>query len=266
MSDRSGQSVASADTAHTADTGEAALRRALAESEALVGALRAQQEALAYGISHDLRAPLRTIDAYSALLERGAANGLDDAGRDHLARIRGATARMGALLDSLLEYSRVDRGDLARVPVDLGLLADVELAALQDLAPDRAVHAGIAPGLVAFGDERLLRMLMVQLVRNAWNFSGDDVVLDVDGARDGETLRIAVRDAGSGFDPRYADRIFEPFQRLHLPEQGAGAGLGLAIAARIVARHGGRLHAESTPGSGSVFHVELPAAATGSSA
>jgi signal transduction histidine kinase len=262
MSDRSGQSA----TANTADTGEAALRRALAESEALVQALRAQQEALAYGISHDLRAPLRTIDGYSAMLEREAANGLGAAGSGHLARIRAATARMGALLETLLEYSRIDRGELARVPVDIGLFADLALAELQDLAPGKNVQAGIAPGLVALGDERLLRMLMVQLVRNAWNFSGDDVVLDIGGARDGDTLRVAVRDAGSGFDTRYADRIFEPFQRLHLPEQGAGAGLGLAIAARIVARHGGRLHAESAPGSGSTFHVELPAAATGTDA
>jgi signal transduction histidine kinase len=260
MSDRSGQS------ATTVDAGEAALRRALAESEALVRALRAQQEALAYGISHDLRAPLRTIDAYSSMLEREAAEALDPAGRDHLARIRAATARMGALLDTLLEYSRVDRGELVRVPVDLGLFADLALAELQDVAPGKKVQASIAPGLVALGDERLLRMLMVQLVRNAWNFSGDDAVLDIGGARDGDTLRVAVRDAGSGFDPRYAERIFEPFQRLHLAEQGAGNGLGLAIAARIAARHGGRLHAESTPGSGSTFHVELPAATTGTDA
>jgi signal transduction histidine kinase len=265
MPDHSGPSIATA-SATTADAGEASLRRALEESEALVRALRTQQEALAYGISHDLRAPLRTIDAYSAMLEREAGEGLDDTGRDHLARIRGAAARMGALLESLLEYSRVDRGDLANAPVDLGLLAGVELAALQDLVPGRVVQASIAPGLVAFGDERLLRLLMAHLVRNAWNFSGDDVELDVGGASDGGTLRIAVRDGGSGFDPRYADRIFEPFQRLHLPEQGAGAGLGLAIATRIVARHGGRLHAESIPGSGSTFHVELPAAATGTDA
>jgi signal transduction histidine kinase len=241
--------------------GEAALRDALEESEAQVRALLAQQEAMAYGISHDLRAPLRTIEAYSAILEREAAAGLDAVGRDHVARIRAAAARMGALLEALLDYSRVERGELAREPVDLGLFADLALADLQDLAPGKRVQANIAPGLVALGDERLLRMLMAQLVRNAWNFSGDDVVLDIDGYREGDVLHVAVRDAGSGFDPRYAERIFEPFQRLHLAEQGAGNGLGLAIAARIAARHGGRLHAESTPGSGSIFRIELPAAA-----
>ena len=242
-------------------TGEEALRSALEGSEAQVRALLAQQEALAYGISHDLRAPLRTIEAYSTLLEREAATALDATARDHVARIRAAAARMGALLEALLEYSRVERGELASEAVDLGLFADLALAELQELVPGKRVKASIAPGLIALGDERLLRMLMAQLVRNAWNFSGDDVVLDVSGTRAGDRLHVAVRDAGSGFEQRYAERIFEPFQRLHLAEQGAGNGLGLAIAARIAARHGGRLHAESTPGSGSIFRIELPAAA-----
>lgn len=238
----------------------AALRAALAVSQAQVRVLVAQQEAMAYGISHDLRAPLRTIDAYSSMLEREAGAALDDSGRDRLARIRAAVVRMASLLESLLEYSRVERVELARAPVDLGLFADLALAELQEGDAARRVSATIAPGLVAIGDERMLRTLMTHLVRNAWNFSGDEVELDVRGAREGDVMRVSVRDAGSGFDPHYARRIFEPFQRAHLPEQGAGHGLGLAIAARIAERHGGRLHAESTPGSGSIFHVELPAA------
>jgi signal transduction histidine kinase len=238
----------------------AALREALAASQAQVRALVAQQEAMAHGISHDLRSPLRTIDAYSSLLEREAGAGLDETGRDRIARIRAAAARMGSLLEALLDYSRVERVELARAPVDLGLFADLALAELQEVDAAKRVCATIAPGLVAIGDERMLRMLMTQLVRNAWNFSGDAVELDVSGAREGDVMRVSLRDAGSGFDPRYAQRIFEPFQRAHLPEQGAGHGLGLAIAARIAERHGGHLHAESTPGSGSIFHVELPAA------
>jgi len=237
------------------------LRRELDASRARVHALAAQQEALAHGISHDLRAPLRAIDAYSALLERESGEALDAAAFDRLARIRAAAARMGALLEALLDYSRVERGELAHAPVDLGLFADLALAELQDATPGRQVRANIAPGLLALGDERLLRMLMTQLVRNAWNFSGDEVVLEIDGRREGDVLHVEVRDAGSGFDPRYRERIFEPFQRLHASEQGAGSGLGLAIAASIAARHGGRLHADSTPGSGSIFRLELPAAA-----
>lgn len=227
--------------------------------EAQLQALRAQQDALAYGLSHDLRAPLRAIEAYSALLERQA-DRLDEAGREHLDRIRGAAARMGTLLDALLDYSRAERSALSRAPVDLGLLADLALAELQDARGGKRVRASIAPGLLALGDERLLRMLMAELVRNAWNFSGEDVELDITGHREGGVLHVAVRDAGIGFDPRYAARLFEPFQRLHPAEQGAGHGLGLAIAARIAARHGGHLRAESAPGAGSTFHLELPAA------
>lgn len=256
--------VVAADTAATAAASgadPADLRAALEASQAQVRALVAQHEALAYGLSHDLRAPLRAIDAWSAVLERESGPTLDAEGRDRLGRIRAAAARMASLLESLLDYSRIDRAELARSQVDLGLFADLALAELSESNPGKRVQATIAPGLLVVGDERQLRLLMAHLVRNAWQFSGEDVVLDVAGAREGAFMRVAVRDAGSGFDPRYAERIFEPFQRLHLPEQGAGHGLGLAIAARIVARHGGRLHAESTPGSGSTFHVELPAAA-----
>ena len=250
----------SIDPAAGGEAEAAVLREALAESQARVRALVAQHEAMAYGISHDLRAPLRTIDAYSSLLDREAGAVLDDTARERLARIRAAVARMAGLLESLLEYSRIERVELASAPVDLGLYADLALAELQEGDAARRVSATIAPGLVAIGDERMLRTLITHLVRNAWNFSGDEVALDVNGAREGDRLHVAVRDAGIGFEPRYAERIFEPFQRAHLPEQGAGHGLGLAIAARIAERHGGRLHAESTPGNGSIFHVELPAA------
>jgi signal transduction histidine kinase len=253
------------DLRHPTDAGapdEAAPAGAAPEArDAQLRALLVQQEALAHGISHDLRAPLRTIEAYSALLVRQSA-AMDAEGREHLARIRAAAARMASLLESLLDYSRVERSELARTQVDLGLFADLAVAELQDAAPGKRVQASIAPRLLALGDERLLRMLVAELVRNAWNFSGDDVVLDMTGYRVGDVLHVALRDAGSGFDPQYAERIFEPFQRLHLPEQGAGHGLGLAIAARIAQRHGGRLRAESAPGAGSTFHLELPAAAS----
>ena len=241
--------------------GEQALRQALAERDATVHAQVRQQEVFAYGISHDLRAPLRTIENFSALLERQSAS-LDEAGRDHLQRIRAAAARMGALIDTLLDLSRVDRVELAPEPVDLGLLAGLAVAELQELEPARAVDLEVAPGLIALGDERQLRMLLTQLLRNAWNFSAERerTRIDVTGERGDGVLRVAIRDYGSGFDMRYAEKLFEPFQRLHGPEQGSGNGLGLAIARRVVERHGGRLWAESEPGAGSTFHFELPAA------
>jgi PAS domain S-box-containing protein len=241
--------------------GERALRQALAERDATVHAQARQQEVFSYGISHDLRAPLRAIESFSALLEHQAAS-LDEAGRDHLQRIRAAATRMGGLIDALLDLSRVERTELVPQPVDLGLLAGLAVAELQELEPARAVDLAVAPDLLALGDERQLRMLVTQLLRNAWKFSAERerTRIDITGERADGVLRVAVRDHGSGFDMRYAGKLFEPFQRLHAPEQGSGNGIGLAIARRIVERHGGRLWAESEPGAGSTFHFELTAA------
>jgi signal transduction histidine kinase len=247
--------------------GEEALRQALAGSEASLHALQRQQQVFAHGIAHDLRAPLRAIETFSALLERQDATALDATGRDYLQRIREAATRMGGLIEALLDYAQVERGELLPRAVDLGLLADLALAELQDAEsqdgpPRRSVRAKIAPGLQAFGDERQLRMLVTQLLRNAWNFSGDEVEVEVSGERRGDLLQVAVRDHGRGFDMRYNAKLFEPFQRLHGADEGAGDGLGLAIAMRVVERHGGRLWAQSEPGTGSTFFFELPAEPT----
>lgn len=232
----------------------------LARCQAQLAALSREQELLAYGISHDLRAPLRSIDQFSALLQRQAGDRLDASARAHLQRIRDGAARMGKLIEALLEYSRVERAPMAQAPVDLSLQAELVLAELRDAEPGRAVQADIAEGLAATGDEALLRSLLRQLLHNAWRFSDDPVVMEVGGERHDGRLRLWVRDRGRGFEPRYADKLFEPFQRLHGAEEGAGSGLGLATASRIVARHGGRLWAQSEPGAGSTFFVELPAA------
>jgi signal transduction histidine kinase len=233
---------------------------ALSRCQAQLAALLRQQELLAYGISHDLRAPLRAIDNYAALLQRQFGERLDDPGREHLQRIRDAGRRMGALIGSLLELSRGERGELDLAPVDLSLLAELVLAELQEADPERALHARVEPGLRVHGDAEQLRSLLLQLLRNAWNFSDGPVHVEVAGARMGGQLRVSVHDRGRGFDMRYAAKLYEPFQRLHGADEGAGSGLGLAIANRIVERHGGRLWAHSEPGAGSTFFVELPAA------
>lgn len=222
--------------------------------------LSRQQDAFAYGISHDLRAPLRAIETFSALLARNSGDRLDETGRDHLQRIRDAAARMGVLIESLLDLSRVDRDPLADVPVDLGLLFGLAAAELQEAEPGRTVAVDIAPDLWVRGDERLLRMLATQLMRNAWHFSGEAVDVAIAGeVRDG-MREVSVRDHGRGFDMRYAGKLFEPFQRLHAQEEGAGSGIGLAIAQRVAERHGGRIDADSREGDGSTFRVTLPAA------
>jgi signal transduction histidine kinase len=246
-------------TALQPEGGAGGAEEALAACQAQLHALTRQQELLAYGISHDLRAPLRAIDQFSALLQRQGER-LDEGSLAHVQRIRDAAARMGALIEALLEYSRVDRAELARAPVDLSLQAELVLAELQEAEPGRALQARVAPQLWALGDEAQLHGLMRELLRNAWRFSGDLVEVEVGGERHDGRLRLWVRDRGRGFDPRYADKLFEPFQRLHRADEGSGSGLGLATAARIAARHDGRLWAQSTPGAGSTFFAELPAA------
>lgn len=236
----------------------------LAHCQAELEALREEFEQFTYAVSHDLRAPLRAIDNFAGLLERRLGDGLDPTARDHLDRIRGASSRLGSLIEALLLLSRAGRHALQPQSVDLSLLAEWAIAELQEAEPERAATAVVQPGLVAHGDEALLRQLMQQLLHNAWKFSAgrERVELEVTGEpRDGRLL-LQVRDHGSGFDMRYGDKLFVPFQRLHGPEEGGGHGVGLAIAARIASRHGGTIRAEAQPGAGATFHVDLPAPAT----
>lgn len=216
-------------------------------------------EAFAYGVSHDLRAPLRAIDGFAAQLLRQAGDALDEQGRDQLSRIRSASARMGGLIESLLELARIGRVELRPAAVDVSLLAEWVAAELQDAQPERPALVRVQPGLEAVGDERLLKVLLTQLLRNAWQFSAtrERVEVDIEGARDAQGLHFVVHDRGIGFDMTYAGKLFEPFQRLHGSEQGAGDGIGLTIAQQIATRHRGGIRAESTPEAGASFHVQL---------
>jgi signal transduction histidine kinase len=246
----------------TADD-SASLQHELAACRAELQALREEQRTFAQGISHDLRAPLRAIDTFASLVERDPALGADP--RRHLQRVRAAAARMGGLLDALLELSRVGRADLQLQAVDLSLVADWAGAELREAAPTRDAQLEIDAGIEVFGDERLLKVLMSQLLDNAWKFSRDRdcVRIRVGGDRVGTRVHVSVHDAGCGFDMAYADKLFQPFQRLVGDDQGGGHGLGLAIARRIVERHGGRLGVDSRAGVGSTFHFDLPAATAG---
>lgn len=235
----------------------AELERQLAERTAALEAANRRLESLVHGVSHDLRAPLRAIDGFARQLERGAAP--DEARSRHVERIRQAAARMGGLIDGLLELARAGRAALRPADVDLSLLAEWVAAELQDARPEPPLLLDVQPGLAMVGDEPLLKGLLVQLLRNARQFArpGEPARVEVTGERDGGIIRVRVRDHGIGFDMAYADKLFEPFQRLHGGDQGAGDGLGLAIAQQAAARHGGHLRAESEPGAGSTFHLEL---------
>lgn len=226
-------------------------------------ALNAQMELFATGVSHDLRAPLRTIDGFAWQLERHHAAQLDATGRDYLQRIRDAVGAMGGLIDGLLELSRVSRGTMQHAPVDLTLLAEWVGAELQEAEPGRAAVIQVQPGLATSGDERMLKVLLSELMGNAWKFSPTDapVRIEVGGRDDAAGLQLWVRDWGSGFEMAYADKVFEPFKRIHGFSQGGGHGLGLAIARRIVERQGGSIGAESVPGIGTTIRVILPSRA-----
>lgn len=237
----------------------AELQRQVAAGTAALEVATRRLETFAYGVSHDLRAPLRAIDGFARQLQKHAGPAMDEAGRDGLHRILAASQRMGGLIDSLLELTRIGRADLRPERVDVSLLAEWVAAELQDLQPQRSARVVVQPGLDMVADDRLLKVLLTHLLRNAWQFSGKDaqVQVDIEGRRLPDGLELAVRDRGIGFDMAYAGKLFEPFQRLHGIDQGAGNGIGLAIAQQIAARHGGSIRAEAVPGQGATFHVTL---------
>lgn len=215
-------------------------------------------EAFASSVSHDLRAPLRAIDGFSALLLERAADGLDDVSRGYLERVRNATLRMGGLIEALLKLARFGRMDLNREQLQLSQIAAEVAAELHAGDPGRDVDIAIAPGLFANGDLVLVRSLLQNLMGNAWKYSAARDGARIEVGRDAETGEFFVRDNGSGFDDQHVDKLFRPFQRLHSAEQFSGDGIGLASVKRIVERHGGAIRAEGKPGQGATFWFTLP--------
>ena len=229
-------------------------------NERLEAAVR-ELEAFSYSVSHDLRAPLRTISAFTQALADDLRHQLDDKAKDHLRRVLAAAARMSDLIDALLELSRISRSQLGRHKVDLGAMALAVVDELRRRDVTRKLGATIAPDLVVDADGRLMRILLDNLIGNAWKFTNHESSPHVEVGmtrRDGESV-FFIRDNGAGFDMQYADRLFTPFQRLHSEREYAGTGIGLATVRRIVERHGGRIWVESAPGQGATFFFTVPA-------
>ncbi len=222
-------------------------------------AANAELDAFAYSVSHDLRAPLRSIDGFSQALLEDSGPHLDPTGRGHLDRIRGATQRMARLIDDLLELSRVTRAELHREPVDLSALARTVEDELRRTEPARNVAVTIAPGLTAEGDTPLLRVVLENLPGNAWKYTGkrDHAEIAFGADRHNGTTAYYIRDNGAGFDMQYAGKLFGAFQRLHAEADFRGTGIGLATVQRIVHRHGGRVWAEGIVGRGATFYFTL---------
>ena len=237
------------------------LERRVAERTQALQATNRELEAFSYSVSHDLRAPLRAMDGFSLVLLEDYADKIDAQGRDYLARVRGASQRMGQLIDGLLALARVTRADLRREPVDLSALAREELADLQAHDPDRAVEVVVASGLRTVGDPRLLHAVLDNLLGNAWKFTAKAPNARIELGRDsaaGDEPIFFVRDNGAGFDMAHSQKLFGAFQRLHARSEFDGLGIGLATVQRIVNRHGGRVWAEGQPGQGATFYFMLP--------
>jgi len=239
------------------------LRAEAAERERQHALATRELDSFAHSVSHDLRAPLRVVDGFATiLLEDYAQAGrpIDDLGAEHIRRIIGAGGRMNAMIDTLLALSRMTSREIERERVNLSQLARDLADELKAGDRSRRVEFAIAPDLVADGDRTLLRLVLQNLIGNAFKFTGRVAVAQIEVAAqaDSDGRRVfRVRDNGASFDPRFADKLFGLFQRFHSANEFPGTGVGLATVQKIVRKHGGRIWAESQPGEGATFYFTL---------
>jgi signal transduction histidine kinase len=224
-----------------------------------VDAANRELEAFAYSVSHDLRAPLRSISGFSQVLLEENRGELSEAGRDSLRRIVAAVEKMGQLIDDLLNLSRVTRVEMQRGHVDLSRLARKTFEELRRGQPDRRVEFVLGDGLTGAGDERLLGVVLRNLLDNALKFTSGKgrARIEFGSVVTAAGTAFAVKDNGTGFDMTYAGKLFQPFQRLHAMREYPGTGIGLATVKRIVERHGGKVWIEARPGQGTAVYFTL---------
>ena len=217
-------------------------------------------ESFSYTVSHDLRAPIRVVEGFTKILKEDYGRQLDRIGNDHLDRVLGAAARMNSMIDALLALSQLSARPLARQPVNLSQLAAFIADDLRRQWPERGVELHIEPGMQVNGDPTLLRVLLENLLGNAWKYTGKCRQPEIWFERYPQhaATSFTVRDNGAGFDMRFADRLFGVFQRLHSANDFQGTGVGLASVRRIVRRHGGEIWAEAEVDRGARFHFSLP--------
>ena len=222
--------------------------------------LNKELEAFSYSVSHDLRAPLRAINGFSTMLYEDNENSLDDESKNYLRRIVKASIKMERLIDDLLQISRVTRADLQKEKINLSNLAEDILKSLQNDDPQRRVSWEVEDGLVVNGDKTLINVLMQNLIGNAWKYSAKSPTTVIKFYRsntNGSQGAFCIEDNGIGFDAKYSDKIFQPFQRLHSDNEFEGTGIGLATVNRVVHRHGGKIWAESELNKGSRFYFHF---------
>jgi len=237
----------------------ASLERRVAARTTELAAANKALEAFADSVAHDLRAPLRGLDGFSVALLEDYGTGLDDTGRDYLSRIRSAASRMGQLIEDLLNLSRISLTEMRRESVDLSNVALAVVSDLRKSAPERSVEVVTPPALEVEGDPNLLRVVLENLLGNAWKFTAMARRARIElGALEKDRRQVYfVRDNGAGFDMRHAAKLFAPFQRLHSTAEFPGTGIGLATVARIVHKHGGEIWAEAEINQGATFYFTL---------
>ncbi len=219
-----------------------------------------EADTFSFTLSHDLRAPIRVVEGFTRIVKEDYGRHLDRVGNDHLDRVLGAATRMNLMIDALLTLARLSQQPLARQRVNLSQLAGYVVDDLRRGAPDRAAEFDIEPGLAAWGDPTLLRLVLENLLGNAWKYTGrcTQAQVSMRTQAHGDQTAFVVRDNGAGFDMRSAERLFGLFQRLHSASDFPGHGVGLASVRRIVQRHGGEIWAEAEPGRGAAFFFTLP--------
>ncbi len=221
--------------------------------------LAAEHESFSYTVSHDLRAPLRVVEGFARILKEDYGARLDRVGNDHLDRVMSAAARMNSMIDALLSLSQLSTRPLACQQVNLSQQAGYVMEELKRSAPQRELALDIEPGLMVQGDPTLLRMVLENLLGNAWKYSAkvESTEIGFGSVQQGGRRVFVVSDNGAGFDMRFAERLFGVFQRLHSASDFQGTGVGLALVRRIVRRHGGDIWAESAVGEGARFYFTL---------
>ena len=226
-----------------------------------------EQASFSYTVSHDLRAPIRVVEGFTKIVKEDYGRVMDRIGNDHLDRVLAAAARMNSMIDALLALSQLSTQPLAQQPVNLSQLATFVADDLRRQSPERVVTLQVEPGLLAHGDPTLLRMVLENLIGNAWKYTGKSaqpmVVFErgepAPHSSSGPVHTFTVRDNGAGFDMRFSDRLFGVFQRLHSVNDFPGTGVGLASVKRIVRRHGGEIWADAEVDKGAAFHFSLRA-------